>query len=126
MQYEILLEPCMSSFQIPVSLAYAPRFPEGYRPAIGVIGCGGIVRSAHLPAYRKYGLNVAGVYDIRPEAAAAARDEFGLPQAYENLDALLDDPAIEVVDIATHPDQRVPLMQRAIAAGKHILAQKPL
>jgi predicted dehydrogenase len=116
----------MTSFQIPASLAYAPRFPEGYRPGIGVIGCGGIVRSAHLPAYRKYGLNVAGVYDIRPEAAAAAREEFGLPQAYASLEALLEDPAVEVVDIATHPDQRVPLMRRALAAGKHILAQKPL
>lgn len=113
-------------YQLPGQINYKPSFPADFRPGIGVIGCGGIVRSAHLPAYRKYGLNVVGAYDIRPEAARAAQQEFGFLHAYEALDDLLANPAIQVVDIATHPDQRVPLIQRALAAGKHILAQKPL
>lgn len=114
------------TYQIPIALDYRPHVPEGYRPGIGVIGCGGIVKSAHLPAYQKYGMRVAGVYDVRQEATAGVCEQFGVERVYESLDALLDDPTIEVVDIATHPDQRVPLMRRAIAAGKHILAQKPL
>lgn len=31
------------------SLDYKPRFPADYRPGIGIIGCGGIVKGAHLP-----------------------------------------------------------------------------
>jgi predicted dehydrogenase len=116
----------MTPYQIPTSLAYAPRLPDGFRPGIAVIGSGGIVRGAHLPAYRKYELPVKGVYDLRPEAARAAQEQFGLPKVYAELDELLADPEVQIVDIATHPDQRIPLMRRAIAAGKHVLAQKPL
>jgi predicted dehydrogenase len=108
------------------SLDYKPRFPESYRPGIGIIGCGGIVRAAHLPAYKKYGLTVAGAFDVRAETVRAAQQEFGFARAYETLDELLEDPEVQVVDIATHPDQRIPLIRRALAAGKHVLAQKPL
>jgi predicted dehydrogenase len=106
-------------------LAYRPRFPEGYSPGVGIIGCGGIVKLAHLPAYTKYGVKVAGVYDVSPEAAREARERFGV-NVFGSLEELLESPEVEVVDIATHPDQRVPLMRAAIEAGKHILAQKPL
>lgn len=116
----------MTTFQIPGEIAYQPRFPEGYRPGIAVIGCGGIVKGAHLPAYQKYGQRVVGVYDVRPEATAGVQAQFGVERVYESLDALLDDPEVQVVDIATHPDQRIALMRRAVAAGKHVLAQKPL
>ena len=43
-----------------------------------------------------------------------------------SLAELLYHPDIEVVDIATRPDARVPLTYRALEAGMHILAQKPL
>jgi predicted dehydrogenase len=116
----------MSTYQIPAQLDYKPRFPAEYRPGIGIIGCGGIVKFAHLPAYAKYGLNVVGVYDVRPEATAGVQEQFGVKQVFTDLDELLAHPDIQVVDIATHPEQRIPLMRRALAAGKHILAQKPL
>lgn len=116
----------MAIDHIPTDIAYKPSFPEGYKPGIGIIGCGGIVKSAHLPAYRQYGLNIVGVYDIRPEATEGVQEKFGVKKVFSDLDALLADPAIEIVDIATHPAQRIPLIRRALAAGKHILAQKPL
>ena len=100
---------------------YRPMFPEGRRPGIGIVGCGQIVRAAHLPAYARYGCDVVGVYDVRPEATQ------GLEQhVFGSLDELLADPRIGIVDIATHPDVRVELIHRAIASGKHVLAQKPL
>ncbi len=110
----------------PSSLDYQPRFPADYRPGIGIIGCGGIVKGAHLPAYKQHGLNVVGVYDVNPEATRGVCEEFGVGQVFEDLDTLLEHPDIAVVDIATHPEQRVELIRRALAAGKHILAQKPL
>jgi hypothetical protein len=42
-------------------LAYRPSFPPDYRPGIGIVGCGGIVKLAHLPAYAGYGVRVLGV-----------------------------------------------------------------
>jgi predicted dehydrogenase len=101
---------------------YRPSFPAGYRPGIGIVGCGAIVKQAHLPAYATYGANVVGVYDVSPDAT---RDvEAG--QVFASLDELLAHPEIEIVDIATHPAVRLELIRRAIDAGKHVLAQKPL
>ncbi|MSP12295.1 MAG: Gfo/Idh/MocA family oxidoreductase [Chloroflexi bacterium] len=123
------------AYSVPTQLPYQPRFPgaganeAGLRadlPGIGIIGCGNIVKSAHLKAYVKYGLPVIGVYDISAEATRGVKEQFGVRQIYDSLDALFENPEIQVVDIATHPEARIPLMQRALQAGKHILAQKPL
>ncbi len=107
-------------------LPYQPSFPPDYHPGIGIIGCGNIVRSAHLPAYQKHGLKIVGVYDPLPAATQGLEDQFGIRQVYASLDDLLADPEIQIVDIATFPEQRIPIMRRALQAGKHILAQKPL
>jgi predicted dehydrogenase len=69
---------------------------------------------------------VVGAYDISSQAAELVRDKFPIEHVYTTLDDLLANPEIEIVDIATHPAQRIPLIQRALAAGKHVLAQKPL
>jgi len=107
-------------------LPYQPSFPPNYHPGIGIIGCGNIVRQAHLPAYQKHQLNVVGVYDPFPAATQGVQEQFGIQTVYPSLEALLADPAIQIVDIATFPEQRIPIMRQALAAGKHILAQKPL
>ena len=104
---------------------YKPSFPEDYRPGIGIVGCGGIVRSSHLPSYTRYGQRVVGVYDVRPEATAGIREEYGV-EVFVDLAELLRHPDVEIVDIATHPDVRPALIREALAAGKHVLAQKPL
>ncbi len=105
---------------------YRPSFPKGYSPGVGIIGCGAIVKSAHLRAYAKFGVNVVGVYDVSEEATNGVQEQFGVPKVFGSLDKLLAHPDIEVVDIATRPEHRMPLMRRALDAGKHILAQKPL
>ncbi len=110
---------------VQLHLASMPHIPDHYRPGVGIIGCGSIVRAAHLPAYKKYDIHVVGVYDISPTATQAAQEQFPSLRIFETLDELLACPEIEVVDIATHPSQRVELIQRALAAGKHVLSQKP-
>ncbi len=56
-------------------LRQAWPMPSCPRP-ITIIGCGGIVRDAHLPAYRKTGLPVAGVFDVNGEAARLLARDF--------------------------------------------------
>jgi predicted dehydrogenase len=107
-------------------IRYTPSFPQDYRPGIGIVGCGGVVRSGHLPGYRRYGQRVVGVYDVRPEATTGICEEFGVESVFGDLDELLAHPEIEIVDVATHPDVRPAIVRQALAAGKHVLAQKPL
>lgn len=99
--------------------------PKSFRPGIGLIGCGGIA-AFHLAAYRKAGFRVVALCDADLAKAKARRDEF-----YPKADVLPDAAAVfaredvMVVDLATHPGPRLQLIEQAIAAGKHILSQKP-
>jgi predicted dehydrogenase len=106
--------------------AYQPSFPPSHRPGVGIIGCGHIVKLAHLPAYAAYGVDVVGVYDSSAEAVDGIQSRFPVVgRVFESVDELLADPRIGVVDIATHPAVRRGLIERAIDAGKHVLSQKP-
>src|SRR3954470_16703247 len=60
-----------------------PR-PSQPRPIV-IVGAGGIVQTAHLPAYRATGLPVAGIFDIRREAALGAAAAFAVPRVYDSL-----------------------------------------
>jgi predicted dehydrogenase len=106
-------------------VAYRPEDPRRYRPRIGLIGCGGITEY-HLRAYKAAGYDVAVLCD-RTLAKARRRQREFYPAAMVRTDycELLRRDDIEVVDIATHPEERVTIMRAAIEAGKHVLSQKP-
>ena len=108
-------------------LDHRPAFPPGYVPGVGIVGCGGIVKDWHLPAYARYGVAVVGVYDRLPEAIRGVQETFPfVERIYTNLDELLADPRVDIVDVATRAEDRLEVIERAIDAGKHVLAQKPL
>lgn len=107
------------------AIHYQPRDPAKYKPKIGLIGCGGITEW-HLKAYRAAGYDVAAMCDQIPERAEKRRAVF-FPEAavFTDYRFLLDLPGIEVVDIATHPDDRVEIIEHALLSRKHVLSQKP-
>src|SRR5436190_11695819 len=112
------------TFDAPI-LPYRPRNPKKHHPAIGLIGCGGITEK-HLAAYKKAGYRVVALCDIDEPRAKERRAQF-YPKAdvyTEYLDVLERDD-IEVVDIATHPHERLPIVAAALSAKKHVLSQKP-
>jgi predicted dehydrogenase len=106
-------------------LPYLPPIPKDRSIGIGLFGAGGI-SGAHLDAYKRHGLNVLSIGSRDLARAKARRDAF-FPEASvtDDFETLLRDPRIAVLDITTHPDVRVALMRRALAAGKHVLSQKP-
>lgn len=108
----------------------APDLPHRRDWRIGAIGAGFIMSECHLPAYRKAGLQVvamAGSSNHSNRARETAQ-RHGIQQVYPNAEALLDDPTIEVLDLAVPPAAQVPLIRAACARGtlRGILAQKPL
>lgn len=106
-------------------LDYLPPRPQGAAPKIGLIGCGGIT-AYHLAAYRRMGLDVVAMADVNRAAAEARRDEY-YPDAavYNDYRSILDRSDIGVIDAATHPAPRLAILRDCIAAGKHVLSQKP-
>lgn len=66
------------------------------------VGAGGIVRDAHLPAYRKAGIPILGVTDVDGARSASLAEEYGLEQVYEDLSKAVDVNGKDVVyDVAT-------------------------
>jgi predicted dehydrogenase len=94
------------------------------RVGVGVIGCGNI-SSAYLTAARKFPiLDIVALADANPAAAEARGAEFNIPA--RPVEALLADPAVEIVLNLTVPKAHVEVGLRAIAAGKHVHSEKPL
>ena len=106
-------------------LNYLPPRPRAYRPKIGVVGCGGI-SEYHLRAYRSLGLDVVALCDPQRDRAEKRRGEF-YPNATVCTDyrEVLRREEIEIVDLATHPHERIEIIGAALRAGKHVLSQKP-
>jgi predicted dehydrogenase len=95
------------------------------RPVI-IIGAGGIVNDAHLPAYRLAGFNVKGIYDLDAEKAGLTARRFSIPETYESLDQLLSQaPAGAVFDIAVPANGIVNILEK-LPVQAPVLIQKPM
>ena len=106
-------------------LNYRPPAPKRYRPRIGMIGTGGI-SSSHLDAYRAAGWDVAAVWNrTRSRAESQVAEYCPTARIEDDWRTLLDDEAIDVIDITLHPEHRTPIIEAALRAGKHVLSQKP-
>ena len=95
---------------------------------IGILGSGFIISDCHLVAYRKAGFNPVAIASRTRANAEATASKHGISTVHDSYEALLDDPSIEVLDIAVPPDAQLDLIRAACQRGtvKGILAQKPL
>jgi len=95
---------------------------------IGIVGAGFIVNDCHLVAYRKAGFNPVALAARTTARAEEAARRHAVPRVHASPEALLEDPTIEVLDLAVPPQAQLPLIRAACARGtlKGILAQKPL
>ena len=106
-------------------IVQTPAMPRSPRPIV-LIGAGGIVRDAHLPAYRKAGFQVAGVYDLDQGKAAALARDFGIAKVYGSLPEAVRQAAADVVfDIAV-PASAILSILRELPPRSVALIQKPM
>jgi predicted dehydrogenase len=95
---------------------------------IGILGGGFIVNDCHLPAYRKAGFNPVAIASRTREHAERVAQTHAIAKVYDSYEELLNDPTVEVLDIAVPPNAQLALIKAACARQtvKGILAQKPL
>ncbi|HEX6868976.1 MAG TPA: Gfo/Idh/MocA family oxidoreductase, partial [Candidatus Limnocylindrales bacterium] len=90
-----------------------------------VIGTG-FIGTVHVEALRRIGVQVRGVLGSTPERGAARAETLGVPRAYDTLDDLLADPRVEVVHVTSPNDLHLPQTLAVLAAGRHVVCEKPL
>ena len=98
-----------------------PR-PSAPRPIV-IVGAGGIVNDAHLPAYRMAGFPVAGLFDIDADKARALAAKWDT-RAFATLEEAIATPHA-VYDLATPPGAHLGILP-ALPVGATVLIQKPM
>ncbi|MFC4223514.1 Gfo/Idh/MocA family oxidoreductase [Lysinibacter cavernae] len=101
-----------------------PAVPPADSIRIAIIGAGTISQSVHIPLLRRAGFNLTAVCDLSPSRVTEVAALFGL-RGVTNPDDIFGDQDIDAVIIAT-PGSHADLTARALQAGKHVLAEKPL
>ena len=97
--------------------------PAAPQPVV-IIGAGGIVNDAHLPAYRKAAFPVAGIYDIDASRARAIADQFDIANVYPTLAEAAEHRDV-IFDVAVPPEYEFDVVG-ALPDGAAVLLQKPL
>lgn len=112
-----------------VDLRHRPEMPERPDVGIGCVGAGFIMRDCHLVAYREAGFRVEGITSRTRSTAEEVAAVRGVPRVFDSLEAMLDRPEIDVVDVAVPPSAQPGVIRRILEhprAVKGVLAQKPL
>jgi predicted dehydrogenase len=91
----------------------------------GFIG-GGFMAAVHTRAARAARAEVAGGASSSAERALEAADRLGIGTAFDSVDDLLADPAIDVVHVCTPNSTHASIARAALLAGKHVICEKPL
>lgn len=103
-----------------------PISPEIKKPIV-MIGAGGIVNAAHLPAYKTAGFEVVGIFDIVKESAEQTAKEFNIPEVCDTLGDLvaLANAKNCIYDMATPASAIIPTLKQ-LPDDIGILIQKPM
>jgi len=90
-----------------------------------VVGAG-FIGPVHVEALRRLGIGVTGILGCDAAESQAAKESIGLPKAYASLDELLADDTVDAVHLAVPNVLHYPFAKKVLAAGKHVMCEKPL
>lgn len=93
---------------------------------VAIVGTGGMARH-HAKTFRAIaGCELVACADVDAARAEAFAREYGIPRAFDSLEALLREQPCEAVSIVTPDPFHLPLALEAFKAGRHVLCEKPL
>ena len=93
---------------------------------IGIIGCGKIAQTRHIPEYAdNENAILVGYYDFNMKRAEEIAKTYG-GKAYESVDELLSNPDIDAVSVCTANNAHAEITLKALRAGKDVLCEKPM
>ena len=95
------------------------------RIGAAVIGTG-FIGTVHIEALRRLGVSIVGVLGSTAERGAARAAALGVGKAYGSLEELLDDKSVQVVHVTSPNVAHYPQVKQILAAGKHVICEKPL
>jgi predicted dehydrogenase len=96
---------------------------------LGVVGCGNISLNHHLPACQaEPGVDIVAAADATPARLAMFGKRAGLEASacFADASGVLARPDVDAVIVATPPRYRPSIVLAALAAGKHVLSEKPI
>jgi len=96
------------------------------RVILAAVAGTGFIGPVHVEAVRRLGHRVAGILGSTPEKSQAAATALGIERGYRSFGELLSDKEVEVVHIATPNRFHSEQCKAALAAGKHVICEKPL
>lgn len=91
---------------------------------LGIVGYGGMGGWHADHALKSDVVELAGIYDIKPERCALA-EKNGI-HAYESMDALLSDESVDLVTVAIPNDVHKDVVIQCLLAGKNVICEKPV
>lgn len=93
---------------------------------MGIVGAG-FIGPQHINAVRRLGfVDIVAVADMNEAVAREKADQLSVPKAYGNYEEMLKDPDVHVVHNATPNFLHYPVNAAIMAAGKHVVSDKPL
>lgn len=90
-----------------------------------VIGTG-FIGTVHAQALRRLGVPLVGLLGSSCARGREAADALGVDKAYASLDELLADPAVSVVHVTSPNQYHFEQVRQILAAGRHVVCEKPL
>jgi predicted dehydrogenase len=90
-----------------------------------VIGSG-FIGTVHVEALRRIGVRVTGVLGSAPDRSVEAADALGVARGYGSLADLLADDAVQAVHVTSPNELHHPQVKEILAAGRHVVCEKPL
>lgn len=94
---------------------------------VAVVGAGRWAERAHIPGWQRDGrAEVAALVDLDGTVARKVADDFAIARVYTDYREVLDDPTIDVVDVASGNEAHFEVSMASLEAGKHVLCEKPV
>ncbi len=108
-----------------VRLVDAPHYQSG-TPVLGLIGAGNYASRMLIPAFKAAGAAFHSIVTAGGVSGVVQGGKAGFAEATTDVDAMMADPNVNAVVIATRHDSHASLVTKALAAGRHVFVEKPL